>query len=283
MVQKDVRLIRLDMQQQERSMYDKMWDVVRKIFTWYVEEGTVLKNYSHIREIILRLRQSCCHLDLVMQKIGLNACGATSMGTAADLSKVDMEKLLGALTRATDEGDECCICLKSIDRPVITECAHVFCSPCMDTLLLSGHKVCPLCRLPISKETLQESQALLRAANALDDSSMDTEPDDPTRIANSTKLQALLNYLQETKQRDPTIKTVVFSQWTSFLDLISNALNGAEISHVKLDGRMTRARRDLSIESFRQDPEVRVILISLSAGGVGLTLTEASQVVLMDP
>lgn len=97
--------------------------------------------------------------------------------------------------------------------------------------------------------------------------------------AESGKLEVLLARL--TELADEGHKALVFSQFTSLLDLVSPTLDRAGIGWTRLDGR-TRDR-EARIARFRTDPECRVFLVSLKAGGVGLTLTEASYVFLLDP
>lgn len=64
---------------------------------------------------------------------------------------------------------------------------------------------------------------------------------------------------------------------------IGQALNKARIKFVRLDGKMQREDRDKSLNNFRKDPSCEVFLISLRAGGVGLNLTSANRVYLMEP
>lgn len=103
----------------------------------------------------------------------------------------------------------------------------------------------------------------------------------------STKIRALLldvKSIQEevVPQDDPT-KIVVFSQFTSFLDLIGLALRDSEIPFARLDGSMSRDERSAQLSNFKDDVALRVILVSTRAGGVGLNLTMANKVFLMDP
>lgn len=87
------------------------------------------------------------------------------------------------------------------------------------------------------------------------------------------------------RDKDPSIKSLVVSQFTSFLDIIEDALKEEDFPFVRLDGRMTQEARARAIESFA-DPSSsspRVFLLSLTAGGVGLNLTAATRVFLMDP
>jgi SNF2 family DNA or RNA helicase len=103
----------------------------------------------------------------------------------------------------------------------------------------------------------------------------------------STKMKKLLEILEEQKKKNLgekiPLKTVVFSQFTGFLDLIEVAAKFREISFTRLDGKMTDAARQTSIEKFKTSLTINVFLCSLKAGGVGLNLPEASSVVLLDP
>lgn len=76
-------------------------------------------------------------------------------------------------------------------------------------------------------------------------------------------------------------KALVFSQFTSLLALLRPRLDAAGITYEYLDGR-TRDRAS-RVERFQTDPDCRVFLISLKAGGVGLNLTAAEYVFLLDP
>jgi SNF2 family DNA or RNA helicase len=82
---------------------------------------------------------------------------------------------------------------------------------------------------------------------------------------------------------EPPLKSVVFSGWTSHLDLIGHALTQHQLPYVRLDGSMSRGARTAALDTFRLDPTIRVILVSLSAGGLGLNLTAASRVYVMEP
>ncbi|CUA71272.1 hypothetical protein RSOLAG22IIIB_09444 [Rhizoctonia solani] len=82
---------------------------------------------------------------------------------------------------------------------------------------------------------------------------------------------------------DGPCKSVVFSQWTSMLDKIEDALEEAAIRFSRLDGTMKREDRSRAMDALKLDPSCEVLLVSLRAGGVGLNLTAARRVYLMDP
>lgn len=99
----------------------------------------------------------------------------------------------------------------------------------------------------------------------------------------STKIEALLQELTNLHRSDPSIKSIVFSQWTSMLDIVEEPLRQCRIRFVRLDGSMVQAHRVAAIRTFAQDPSVTVFLISMKAGGLGLNLVSASHVFLLDP
>jgi SNF2 family DNA or RNA helicase len=95
----------------------------------------------------------------------------------------------------------------------------------------------------------------------------------------SSKVQALLEALG-TAVADGH-KALVFSQWTSMLDLIEPALREAGIGFIRLDG--TTANRGAVAATFQDPKGPPVMLISLKAGATGLNLTAADHVFLVDP
>ena len=76
-------------------------------------------------------------------------------------------------------------------------------------------------------------------------------------------------------------KVLVFSQFTSMLDIFEDDLIKDKVNYLRLDGS-TKNRQDI-VDQFNNDDKVKVFLISLKAGGVGLNLTAASAVFLYDP
>ncbi|HEY4110378.1 DEAD/DEAH box helicase [Puia sp.] len=96
----------------------------------------------------------------------------------------------------------------------------------------------------------------------------------------SVKLEELV---REVTENTGDHKCLVFSQFTSMLGLIRDALSEREIPYLYLDGSVAAADRRESVEEFQREGSARVFLISLKAGGVGLTLTAADYVYLVDP
>nr|WP_281369414.1 DEAD/DEAH box helicase [Microbacterium proteolyticum] len=102
--------------------------------------------------------------------------------------------------------------------------------------------------------------------------------DDRDASLGSAKLDVLLDRLVEIAAEGH--RALVFSQFTSFLDMAAQRLDAAGLAYAHLDGSTTR-RGDV-VAGFREG-DAPVFLISLKAGGFGLTLTEAEYVFVLDP
>ncbi len=95
----------------------------------------------------------------------------------------------------------------------------------------------------------------------------------------SAKLDMLLPSIAEVVEEGH--KVLVFSQFTSFLAIVRERLDQAKLTYEYLDGR-TR-NRSAKVERFQTDPDCPIFLVSLKAGGLGLNLTAAEYVYLLDP
>jgi superfamily II DNA or RNA helicase len=105
---------------------------------------------------------------------------------------------------------------------------------------------------------------------------------DKARVqTDSTKTETLVAQLKELTAEGH--KALVFSQFTSFLDIVGDALDRETISYLRLDGKTSNLQRKKLVGQFQNQSDVRVFLISLKAGGVGLNLTAADYVFILDP
>ena len=101
-----------------------------------------------------------------------------------------------------------------------------------------------------------------------------------TEKINSTKIDFLIVQLEQILKENH--QAIVFSQFTTYLDLIERFVVQRGWNFAKIDGTQSIKKRQNEVESF-QNGEKNIFLISLKAGGVGLNLTAASYVFLMDP
>ena len=212
----------------------------------------------------------------------------------------------------TESSGECPICTEEpmID-PAVTACWHSACKKCLEEYI--SHQTdkgeiprCFSCRENLNPrdifEVVKHSKYSPSGSPASSDSDEDLysgarQASSAPRItlrrlhplspsaSTSAKIGSLLTHLQSLPRNT---KSVVFSQFTSFLDLISPQLSRHSINHLRFDGTMSQKIRSGVLRSFNaenaSDPSApRVLLLSLRAGGVGLNLTAANRVFMMDP
>ncbi len=128
----------------------------------------------------------------------------------------------------------------------------------------------------IGKNQIHILEALLRLRQAAIHPGL---IDSSRRGESSAKLEALLPHLEEVIEEGH--KALVFSQFTSMLAILKPRLQEMKVSFAYLDGG-TRDRQ-AEVERFQNDPDCRLFVISLKAGGLGLNLTAAEYVFLLDP
>jgi len=162
----------------------------------------------------------------------------------------------------------------------LTACTHMLCETCIpsytarisNNFLPGMRAVCPICtlygRVSFFELKSEELNEYLTGANA----TKVTKKNDFKYRGPSTKVKALIQALLENREagtpEDP-IKSVVFSCWTSHMDLLELSFQNNGISYVRLDGSLSRAQRSAAIAQFRDMPTVEVIMVSLMAGGLG--------------
>lgn len=251
----------------EMDYYTSLYSESQAQFNTYVEAGTLMNNYAHIFDLLTRLRQAVDHPYLVVYS-------------------------QSAISRRTSENkssDEqfCGLCHDVAEDAVVTSCEHLFCKSCLIEFSASyGQPACPSCSKPLtvdfSANTDQNDEKPKTSYKGFRSSSIINR----IRLENfqtSTKIDALKEEIRFMVERDGSAKGIVFSQFTSFLDLIHYSLQKSGVNCVKLDGSMSMSAREAAITKFTEDSECRVFLMSLKAGGVALNLTVASHVFLMDP
>ncbi|MCP5113365.1 MAG: DEAD/DEAH box helicase family protein, partial [bacterium] len=128
----------------------------------------------------------------------------------------------------------------------------------------------------IARSKIQVLEALLRLRQAACHPGL---IDDKHSKSASAKFDMMLPQLEEVL--DEGHKALVFSQFTSFLSILRERLGERKIAFEYLDGQ-TRDRQ-ARVERFQQDPNCKLFLISLKAGGLGLNLTAADYIFLLDP
>lgn len=290
-----VEIRRIQHTLEERDFYESLYKKSTAQFDTFVTKGTVLHNYAHIFQLLSRLRQALDHPYLVAQTLEVGRHAPTHRGVCG----VCQELLIG------------------VDKVDVHPCKHGFHRICLAQYVESAPSAaechCPVCfvRINVDLRQLQGpiaeeaggDEGILQAAMPPeeDDQELEAAAADPntqdllvmtakttgilSRIDLSkpmvgTKLQAIVSYVQSTPEDE---KVIIFSQFGAMLELTGYWIRKNNIRCATLNGSMTLTQRQAALHVFRSDPLVKVIMISLKAGGEGLNLQHANHVILIDP
>ncbi|PKI83952.1 DNA helicase rad5 [Malassezia vespertilionis] len=285
----------------EREIYNSVYDRARARFRRLAAQGLVGRNFSLIFSVLMRLRQAVCHPMLVLHDRASRPESMPDEVNEEEKFYQHIHALIAKFQQGADGADgahfalhvldqlaqpceadeeECPFCMElRQSKCFLPLCMHHGCRECLVQYLQAcedrGEEPhCPVCRKgPVQAEDLVES----------------VRPQAPSRhkseappLRGSTKLDALLTQLAQLMSNDSTMKGVIFSQFTGFLDLIQAHLKKAGYTFFRLDGRTSQAERAAILAQFAECDAQALFLISLRAGGVGLNLTAANHVWLMD-
>ncbi|EIN06926.1 hypothetical protein PUNSTDRAFT_90645 [Punctularia strigosozonata HHB-11173 SS5] len=238
----------------ERLFYESIQSKVEAQMNKLQNAGVIMKNYTTVLILLLRLRQACNHPALVSKDFKVDSAALESRPAKnQNLEEEQEDELAGMFSKLGVEEAKirkCTICFETLDD---------------DNSASKESQNCLDCEAQIERQARRRSV---------------TNPDLP---ASSTKIRRILDLLQEIQNRgDGDEKTIVFSQFTSMLDLLQPFLKDAGIRHVRYDGSMSKPERDLALTKIRTSDSVKVILISFKAGSTGLNLTSCNNVILVD-
>jgi len=301
--------MRLEPFEEEKRIYSSLYAHSKSTFDLLMSENRLLANFATVLELILRLRQCCDHPDLVLQSATARLVDLSSADKFADTvqriflhsdnarfsqSSEYLSTVIERIKKTFLKGDdlECPICLDMVDDGVMfCSCGHVTCKECVLAMLQRRNSVpCPLCRVPVTKNVILPLPMKDTAAVNVNSSHCVWQK--------SCKIVALISELKAIERcrmgsgdyegLKTVGKTVIFSQWTRYLDILELALQDNGLHYVRLDGKLTCKQRSKVLSSFRLDQSdpmssANILLVSLKAGGVGLNLTSASQVFILDP
>ncbi|KAF8538868.1 SNF2 family N-terminal domain-containing protein [Trichophaea hybrida] len=262
------RVEQIDFTDEERQLYQLIRDQSDSMLNAYEKEKST-KYCCTVLQIILRLRQICNHgPDLLPEKF-----------------KTSLEKCQASGELAMVSGDECEACGKEIKpeasvEVLVPSCLHILCAKCkgggkaVKASSSGGNDAshCPLCFPAESDVPDKQTTTPLRQRTKV------TKEYKP-----SSKVQALIANLRRDREEYYNVKSVIFTGWTQMLDLVEQALDAEGIGFQRLDGSTTLQQRNKRIGSFRNDDDCTVLLATIGTAGVGLDLTAASRVHLLEP
>ncbi|GAB0134389.1 hypothetical protein EsDP_00002766 [Epichloe bromicola] len=250
---KEVHVDRQFFGEEENDFANSIMTNGQRKFDTYVAQGVLLNNYANIFGLIMQMRQVADHPDLLLKK---NAEGGQNILV-------------------------CCICDEPAEDTIRSRCKHDFCRACVSGYVRSTDTPdCPTCHIALSidleQPEIEQDENLVKKSSIVNRIKMDD-------WVSSSKIELLVHDLHKLRSDNASHKSIIFSQFTTMLQLIEWRLRRAGITTVMLDGSMTPAQRQASIEHFMNNVDVECFLVSLKAGGVALNLTEASRVFVVDP
>eukprot|EP00927_Polykrikos_kofoidii_P064952 TRINITY_DN60756_c0_g1_i1.p1 TRINITY_DN60756_c0_g1~~TRINITY_DN60756_c0_g1_i1.p1 ORF type:complete len:1235 (+),score=198.80 TRINITY_DN60756_c0_g1_i1:101-3805(+) len=276
----EIRIRRDSLSEEETDFYKSMYMQSQTKFDTYVDRGTLLHNYAHVFDLIMRLRQAVDHPYLIVHGSFRSENGPMP-------------------TQSRGDSDVCALCQDDVDDAasrVAAQCGHCFHRDCVSEYLeeapeLPGGGIgCPTCFQPMTLNmdtTIDDEED---AGPAVSSTAIDKpvaksimQHIKTTEFKSSTKIEALLQEIQRMMAANAGSKAIVFSQFVRFLELIEWRLKRDGISAAKCSGNMPIVSRNNIVIAFQTDPSLKVLLLSLKAGGEGLNLQAADHIFIMDP
>ncbi|CZS94013.1 related to nucleotide exsicion repair protein RAD16 [Rhynchosporium agropyri] len=250
---KEIRVDRQFFGEEENDFANSIMNSGTRKFETYVAQGVMLNNYANIFGLIMQMRQVADHPDLILKK---NSDGGQNVIV-------------------------CCICDETAEEAIRSACRHDFCRECAKSYMASSDEPdCPQCHIALAidleQPDIEQDEQQVKKSSIINRIKMEN-------WTSSSKIETLVHDLYSLRSKNSTHKSIIFSQFTTMLQLVEWRLRRAGITTVMLDGSMTPAQRQASISHFKTDVNVECFLVSLKAGGVALNLTEASKVFIVDP
>lgn len=274
------------------------------------------KSYSSILTLLLRLRQMCDHHYLV--KLGDEGDRVVKLESYTQGWKVIQDYSDAAIQFINDQQDVgfiCMHCSEEITLPetmLLSKCGHPVCKDChveyfqenMETETASSVTArCTQCSA-INVRSMSVHYPLYEAyAEGLTWPQVRRKFELDSKASNknwrldairkyiaddgglfvSAKVRKSIELIKNVMEKTPGEKTIVFSQFLGFFDILAIKLRENGIKFLQYDGSMDMTTKNDVVNEFYKDPDVKVLLLSLKAGNVGLTLTCANHVILTEP
>ncbi|KAJ3791022.1 SNF2 family N-terminal domain-containing protein [Lentinula aff. detonsa] len=240
--------VQVTLNDQARSLYEEVEQLSGEKLEALMNGGSHAMMQSNALSMLTRMRQLALHPALLPRDY-LDQLKQIDVGKSnhIEVTPEVKQRLQARLSQAIEECEECPICF-SVPAEAeikITSCSHVFCFPCIKESITRDSK-CPMDRRALSLNDLHDplppmdmTQPSFRSQN--------DEMEEGLRNAPSAKIEQLVQLLKLTPSGE---KSLVFSQFTSFLDKIAEVFEERGIPYVRFDGQMSAKRRADAITRF---------------------------------
>ncbi|KAG0689627.1 hypothetical protein C6P40_004704 [Pichia californica] len=305
---------RINMDQEEKEFYSSLELLSARAADKLM--NSKVKAYSSILTLLLRMRQATDHEYLV--RLGDDGDRVSRLerfqkGYKAlmDYSKQVDERILNEI----QTGFQCMHCYEELadsQTLLLSKCGHPVCYEChdeyfeehletnLDEDMTCKCSKCGIINLASMSVDLRLFEAYhkgmtwqeIRRNFDLDSKASDKawrlktikkfiEEDGKLKV--SAKVTKTIELIQDIIVNKPGEKVIVFSQFIGYFDIMKLSLTNENIDFLQYDGSMDIHTKNDCINAFYKDPSKRLLLLSLKAGNVGLTLTCANHVIIAEP
>jgi SNF2 family DNA or RNA helicase len=202
-----------------KTIHDVLFSAARSAFMGLLRLGDdeVANNFMALLELLLRVRQACCHAELVPLERRQNATEVFEevkrRGGLDNMTEEEGEALLDKIrgTFEQEELQECAVCFGEMEEEsavILRTCKHIFCQPCLNQV---HNCLCPFCRVPYTEDDMVKKADAQKAASEKKRAIRVKSDGAKGGLGRSPKIQAMLDAIDE---MEPDEKGVIFSQWT---------------------------------------------------------------------
>jgi SNF2 family DNA or RNA helicase len=199
-----------------KTIHDVLFASAQSAFLGQLSSGKAEKKYMALLELLLRVRQACCHADLVPIGRRQNATKVfeeVNRRGMDNMTEEDCEALLARIqgTFQQEPLQECAACFNEMELEsavTLRTCKHIFCQPCLNQV---RNCLCPCCRVPYTEDDMVNKVEAHKAVGAKRRAITGKSTGGKGGTGRSPKIQAMLDAIDEMA---PDEKGVIFSQWT---------------------------------------------------------------------
>lgn len=306
---------KVEMDEKEKEFYQNLETQSAKK-AGKLMNSTAKRAYSSILTLLLRMRQACDHEYLVRLGDEGDRAGKLERLTKGWEALHDYSiSVLNRIEAEREGGFECLHChedLAETETLLLSKCAHPVCYDCHQEFFEENSESswegavsakCPMCgiqNLSSMSVDLQLFEAFnqgldwqaVRRKFELDSKASDKNwrlqtiekfKERDGKLIVSAKIKKTVELISKIMQESPGEKIIVFSQFMGYFDVIKMILRERNIEFLQYDGSMDMTSKNDTVTAFYKDSTKTVLLLSLKAGNVGLTLTCANHVIVSEP
>lgn len=302
------------MEEQEKEFYSTLEHASAKTADKLLNAKK--KTYSSILTLLLRMRQACDHEYLV--RLGDDGDRVAKLDRFSKGYEAVKQYENGVINRIEDEIENGFVCINCAEELaeeqtlLLSKCGHALCYSCHAEYFEERSEAawegeisakCTTCGVTNLSSMSVDFRLYEAYRDGLDwqdirkKFELDSKASDKTwrlrtiqkfiqedgKLFISAKIKRSVELIENILNTKPDEKVIVFSQFMGFFDIIQKILREKNIDFLQYDGSMDMTAKNDCVNTFYKDPTKRVLLLSLKAGNVGLTLTCANHVIMLEP